>query len=337
MNVSVKGYSLNSEEVAPFIKPGMQKSAAPSIEGPEFSLDELKEKTNNFGSKALIGKGSRGSVFHANLNNGKAVAVKKLDISNVDFMAQVSLVKGLKHDNLVELQCYFAEGDLRVLANEFATTGSLHDVLHGTEGVKLQEPQPVQVLDWMQRLRIAVDVARGLEYLNEKAPPSVGCRFITSKNIFLFENFKAKIECNLSNQSNDIVAQVLRTSGYLPPEYGLTRQFTEKTAVFSLGVVLIELLTGRKPVDLTRGLLVWVAPMLDVFYVEDCVDPKLNGKYHVGGAAELYFYSLAGVAALCILRDPDHRPTMKSVAEALQHVLNYNATKSAEYRTVDMT
>ncbi|XVF52063.1 hypothetical protein PTKIN_Ptkin04bG0234800 [Pterospermum kingtungense] len=323
MNASVKGYSPNSVEVAPFIKPGMQKSEAPSIEGPGFSLDELKEKTDNFGSKALIGKGSRGSVYRVNLNNGKAVVVKKLDMSNVEFMAHVSLVKGLKHDNLVELQCYFAEGDLRVLAYEFATMGSLHNILHRREGV--QEPQPVQVLDWMQRLRIAVDVARGLEYVNENAPPSAGCRFITSSNVLLFKNYKAKIECNLSNESRDMVAQVLRTSGYLPPDYGLTRKFTEKTYVYSLGVVLIELLSGRRPLDKSRMPLGLAAPMLDINWIENCVDPKLNGKYHVRGAAKV------GVAALCVLRDPDQRPTMKSVAEALQAVLDYNATKSAEY------
>ncbi|XVF52062.1 hypothetical protein PTKIN_Ptkin04bG0234700 [Pterospermum kingtungense] len=330
--MSVKDYSPNSEEVAPFIKPGMQKSAAPSIEGPEFSLDELKEKTDNFGSKALIGKGSRGSVFRANLNNGKVVAVKKLDMSNVEFMAQVSLVKGLKHDNLVELQCYFAEGDFRVLAYEFATMGSLHNMLHGREG--FQEPQPIQVLDWMQRLRIAVDVARGLEYVNENAPPSARCRFITSSNVLLFKNYKAKIECNLSNESPDMELHIkCKILTYLWliffSSYGLTRKFTEKTYVYSLGVVLIEILSGRKPVDkstMPLGLVAWAAPMLDINWIENCVDPKLNGKYHIRGAAKL-----AGVAALCVLRDPDQRPTMKSVAEALQEVLDYNAAKSAEY------
>ncbi|CAK9185195.1 unnamed protein product, partial [Ilex paraguariensis] len=116
-------------------KPEVQK-AVPPIEVPALSLDELKEKTDNFGSKALIGEGSYGRVYLANLNNGKAVAVKKLDVaaepeSNFEFLTQVSMVSRLKHDNLVELLGYCVEGNLRVLAYEFATMGSLHDILHG--------------------------------------------------------------------------------------------------------------------------------------------------------------------------------------------------------------
>ncbi|CAK9171283.1 unnamed protein product [Ilex paraguariensis] len=136
------------------VKPEVQK-AVPPIEVPALSLDELKEKTDNFGSKALIGEGSYGRVYLANLNNGKAVAVKKLDVaaepeSNVEFLTQVSMVSRLKHDNLVELLGYCVEGNLRVLAYEFATMGSLHDILHGRKGVQGAQPGPV--LDWMQRI-----------------------------------------------------------------------------------------------------------------------------------------------------------------------------------------
>uniref|UniRef100_M1B0M5 Serine/threonine-protein kinase PBS1 n=2 Tax=Solanum tuberosum TaxID=4113 RepID=M1B0M5_SOLTU len=141
------------------------QKAIPTIEVPALSLDELKEETDNFGSKALIGEGSYGRVYYANLNNGKPVAVKKLDVSsepetNVDFLSQVSMVSRLKHENLVELLGYCVEGNLRVLAYEFATMGSLHDILHGRKGVQGAQPGPT--LDWMQRVKIVVDAARGL-------------------------------------------------------------------------------------------------------------------------------------------------------------------------------
>ncbi|KAH0641336.1 hypothetical protein KY290_038581 [Solanum tuberosum] len=146
------GYQKGTKASVP-AKAEVQK-AIPTIEVPALSLDELKEETDNFGSKALIGEGSYGRVYYANLNNGKPVAVKKLDVSsepetNVDFLSQVSMVSRLKHENLVELLGYCVEGNLRVLAYEFATMGSLHDILHGRKGVQGAQPGPT--LDWMQR------------------------------------------------------------------------------------------------------------------------------------------------------------------------------------------
>nr|GMD06314.1 PTI1-like tyrosine-protein kinase 3 [Ipomoea batatas] len=130
----ISGHPKGSKVQAP-AKIEVQKPI-PTIQVPELSLDELKEKTDNFGSKALIGEGSYGRVYFANLDNGKAVAVKKLDTSseqesNVEFLTQVSTVSTLKHENLVELLGYCVEGNLRILAYEFATMGSLHDILHG--------------------------------------------------------------------------------------------------------------------------------------------------------------------------------------------------------------
>ncbi|KAF8041334.1 hypothetical protein BT93_A0060 [Corymbia citriodora subsp. variegata] len=157
----VHGHPKNSKLSAP-VKPEVQKSAPP-IEVPALSLDELKEKTDNFGSKSLIGEGSYGRVYYANLDGGNAVAVKKLDTSSeaesdVEFLTQVSVVSRLKHENVVQLLGYCVEGNLRVLAYEFATMGPLHDVLHGRKGVQGAQPGPV--LDWMQRVRIAVDIIK---------------------------------------------------------------------------------------------------------------------------------------------------------------------------------
>uniref|UniRef100_A0A5B7B0Y8 non-specific protein-tyrosine kinase n=2 Tax=Davidia involucrata TaxID=16924 RepID=A0A5B7B0Y8_DAVIN len=322
------GYQKGSKVSAP-VKSEVQKPVPP-IEVPALSLDELKEKTDNFGSKALIGEGSYGRVYYANLDSGKAVAVKKLDVSaepesNVEFLTQVSMVSRLKHENLVELLGYCVEGNNRVLAYEFATMGSLHDILHGRKGVQGAQPGPV--LDWIQRVRIAVDAARGLEYLHEKVQPSIIHRDIRSSNVLLFEDFKAKIaDFNLSNQAPDMAARlhstrVLGTFGYHAPEYAMTGQLTQKSDVYSFGVVLLELLTGRKPVDHTmprgqQSLVTWATPRLSEDKVKQCVDPKLKGEYPPKGVAKL-----AAVAALCVQYEAEFRPNMSIVVKALQPLL----------------
>ncbi|OWM67404.1 PTI1-like tyrosine-protein kinase 3 isoform X2 [Punica granatum] len=322
------GYPKSSKVSAP-AKPEMPK-AAPTIEVPAFSLEELKEKTNNFGSKALIGEGSYGRVYYANLNTGKAVAVKKLDTSSeqesdVEFLIQVSKVSTLKHENFVELLGYCVEENTRVLAYEFATMGSLHDILHGRKGVQGAQPGPV--LDWMQRVRIAVDAARGLEYLHEKVQPSIIHRDIRSSNVLLFDDFEGKIaDFNLSNQAPDMAARlhstrVLGTFGYHAPEYAMTGQLTQKSDVYSFGVVLLELLTGRKPVDHTmprgqQSLVTWATPRLSEDKVKQCVDPRLKGEYSPKGVAKL-----AAVAALCVQYEAEFRPNMSIVLKALQPLL----------------
>ncbi|XP_050375224.1 PTI1-like tyrosine-protein kinase 1 isoform X1 [Argentina anserina] len=318
-----------SSKVPTPLKADVQK-AAPPIEVPPLSLEELKEKTDNFGSKSLIGEGSYGRVYYASMEDGKAVAVKKLDVasepeSNVEFLTQVSMVSRLRHDNLVELLGYCVEGSLRVLAYEFATMGSLHDILHGRKGVQGAQPGPT--LDWMQRVRIAVDAARGLEYLHEKVQPPIIHRDIRSSNVLLFEDFKAKIaDFNLSNQAPDMAARlhstrVLGTFGYHAPEYAMTGQLTQKSDVYSFGVVLLELLTGRKPVDHTmprgqQSLVTWATPRLSEDKVKQCVDPKLKGEYPPKGVAKL-----AAVAALCVQYEAEFRPNMSIVVKALQPLL----------------
>ncbi|KAL0711171.1 hypothetical protein Bca4012_018149 [Brassica carinata] len=142
------------------------------IEIPAVALDELNRMTGNFGNKALIGEGSYGRVFQGKYN-GDDVAIKKLDASSEepdsDFTSQLSVVSRLKNEHFVELMGYCLEANNRILIYEFATKGSLHDVLHGRKGVQGAEPGPV--LNWNQRVKIAYGAARGLEFLHEKATP----------------------------------------------------------------------------------------------------------------------------------------------------------------------
>ncbi|CAN6908677.1 unnamed protein product [Brassica oleracea] len=312
----------------------VQKEEPLPVEVPPLSSDEVKEKTENFGSKALIGEGSYGRVYYATLNDGLAVALKKLDVSpeaesDTEFLSQVSMVSRLKHENLVQLLGFCVDGNLRVLAYEFATMGSLHDILHGRKGVQGAQPGPT--LDWTTRVRIAVEAARGLEYLHEKSQPPVIHRDIRSSNVLLFEDYKAKIaDFNLSNQAPDNAARlhstrVLGTFGYHAPEYAMTGQLTQKSDVYSFGVVLLELLTGRKPVDHTmprgqQSLVTWATPRLSEDKVKQCIDPKLKADYPPKAVAKL-----AAVAALCVQYESEFRPNMSIVVKALQPLLKLAA------------
>jgi len=308
---------------------GVQTVKVQPIEVPTIPVDELKEITDNFGTKALIGEGSYGRVYYGVLKNGKTTAIKKLDASkqpDQEFLSQVSMVSRLKHENVIELLGYSVDGNLRLLAYEFATMGSLHDILHGRKGVKGSQPGPV--LSWVQRVRIAVGAAKGLEYLHEKAQPSVIHRDIKSSNVLLLDDDVAKIaDFDLSNQSPDNAARlhstrVLGTFGYHAPEYAMTGQLSSKSDVYSFGVVLLELLTGRKPVDptLPRGqqsLVTWATPRLSEDKVRQCVDTRLGGEYPPKAVAKL-----AAVAALCVQYEADFRPNMSIVVKALQPLLN---------------
>ncbi|KAM7524610.1 hypothetical protein LguiA_014512 [Lonicera macranthoides] len=301
------------------------------IETPALSLDELNRMTQNFGPKALIGEGSYGRVFYAKLNDGTEVAVKKLDTSassepDTDFAAQLSVVSRLKNDFFVELLGYSLEGNNRILIYQYATLGSLHDVLHGRKGVQGAEPGPA--LNWNQRVKIAFGAAKGLEYLHEKCQPSIVHRDIRSSNVLLFDDFQTKIaDFNFANQSSDTAARlhstrVLGTFGYHAPEYAMTGQITQKSDVYSFGVVLLELLTGRKPVDHTmpkgqQSLVTWATPRLSEDKVKQCVDPKLNNEYPPKAIAKM-----AAVAALCVQYEADFRPNMTIVVKALQPLLN---------------
>ncbi|XP_021282330.1 probable protein kinase At2g41970 [Herrania umbratica] len=312
------------------VKSGAPQKVLP-IEIPAMTLDELNRMTGNFGTKALIGEGSYGRVFYAKLSNGQDAAIKKLDTSSSqepdsDFGAQLSVVSRLKHEHFVELMGYCLEANNRILVYQYATMGSLHDVLHGRKGVQGAEPGPV--LTWNQRVKVAYGAAKGLEYLHEKVQPSIVHRDVRSSNVLLFDDFMAKIaDFNLTNQSSDTAARlhstrVLGTFGYHAPEYAMTGQITQKSDVYSFGVVLLELLTGRKPVDHTmpkgqQSLVTWATPRLSEDKVKQCVDPKLNNDYPPKAIAKL-----AAVAALCVQYEADFRPNMTIVVKAIQPLLN---------------
>lgn len=303
----------------------VQPFTASEIEVPAIPLTELNEMTGNFCTEALIGESSNGKVYRATLSIGQS-AIKKLDPvaseeDDVDFSLQLSLVSRLKHEYFLELLGYCLEDGNRILVYQYATLGSLHDILHGKEGVLDAESSPV--LSWNQRVKIAYGAARGLEYLHEKVQPSIVHGEVKSSNVLLFNDYASKLgDFNLANRSPDRAdcvhsAEVSETLGYLAPEYAVTGTLDKKSDVYSFGVLLLELLTGRKPVDHTlpeqqQSLVAWAIPRVSEEKVGECIDPKLP-DYPEKAVAKW-----AAVAALCLQDEADFRPNMSIIVRALQ-------------------
>nr|XP_029122226.1 PTI1-like tyrosine-protein kinase 1 [Elaeis guineensis] len=335
--ISAPGGTEKGSEHSASKKSEPERDQLPLITVPALSLNEIKAKTHDFSLQSLVGEGSHARVYKAVLNGNREVAIKKLDTPsnpelNTEFLNQLSMVSRLKHENYVELLSYCVEGNFRLLTFEYATMGSLHDYLHGRKGVRGAQPGPL--LNWKQRVRIALDAAMGLEYLHEKVEPSIVHRDIRSSNVLLFQDFKAKIaDFNLLNQAPDTASRlystrVLGTFGYHAPEYAMTGQLTQKSDVYSFGVVLLELLTGRKPVDcaMPRGeksLVTWATPKLSEDKVRQCVDPRLK-EYPARAVAKF-----AAVAALCVQYEAEFRPTMSFVVNALQALVRKDSTATA--------
>jgi len=305
------------------------------VEVPEVPLRELNEITASFSDERLIGQGSYAKVYRAMLRGGHPVVVKRLEkpskhASNVVFLKQLSVASRLRHENFVRLLGYTISNDLRVLVYEYATMGTLHDVLHGDRealpghgGAGGGSP----VLSWIHRVHIALDAARGLEYLHEVVRPAVTHKDVRSTNVLLFDGFRAKIaDYNMFSQAADMArlnrsTHTLGSFGYQAPEYAMTGQMTDKSDVYSFGIVLLELLTGRKPLDRTlpqgqRSLVNWATPMLTEDRVQECIDPKLGDQYPPAGALKL-----GRIAVQCLQYDPTFRPSMGTVARVINYAV----------------
>ncbi|KAG8378707.1 hypothetical protein BUALT_Bualt07G0013200 [Buddleja alternifolia] len=292
---------------------------------PAIPADELKKITDNFGLKSTIFDGSYGRVYRGVLRSGQTTAVKKLDATfqtGQEFLEQVSKISSLKHKNVVELLGYCMDRGLRVLAYEFAPNGSLHDVLHRQNGIH----GPVPVPSWDQRVKIALGAAKGLEYLHEKAQPRVVHSDFKSSSVLLFDDGDVvKITYDSLNEAiamADSPEAGPQIFGYYAPEYARTGQRSSKIDVYSYGVVLLELLTGRKPVDYTqpwgqRCLVTWATAKLREDKAKQCVDVRLNGEYPPKAVPKMVV-----IAALCVQYEAESRPNMSFVVKALQSLLN---------------
>ncbi|KAA8540193.1 hypothetical protein F0562_024244 [Nyssa sinensis] len=285
-----------------------------------YSIADLQMATGSFSMENLIGEGSIGCVYRAQFDDGKVLAVKKINSSvlpnhlSEDFMDIVSDISRLHHPNVTELVGYCSEHGQHLLVYEFHKNGSLHDLLHLSD----EDSKP---LTWNTRVKIALGTARALEYLHEVCSPSVVHKNFKSDNILL------DMELNPHLSDSGLASFVLDAnqalnhnagSGYSAPEVAMSGQYTIKSDVYSFGVVMLELLTGRKPFDSSRprteqSLVRWATPQLhDIDALAKMVDPALKGLYPVKSLSRF-----ADVIALCVQLEPEFRPPMSEVVQAL--------------------
>jgi pto-interacting protein 1 len=245
-------------------------------------------------------------------------------------LLQVQFISRLEHNNVVQLLSYCIEGNVRGLVYEYSSRGSLHDILHGKKGAV--GAQPGQALSWAQRVSIALSSAEGLEFINEKAEHCITHRIIKSRNILLFDNDVAKVIGDFgvfkSNPDDKINPDPLYYlippddfDGYGAPELLMTGEFSNKSEVFSFGVVLLELLTGRKARDRTQpcaqqDLLSWARPRLATRRVHKYADPRLGGEYPPKD-----FAKMADIASRCLEYEEHSRPSMSMVVKDLRTLL----------------
>ncbi|KAJ7973070.1 Kinase family protein [Quillaja saponaria] len=308
----------------------MTGNAAGSVPHPSstrfIAYEELKEATNNFEPASLLGEGGFGRVFKGVLNDGTAVAIKRLTSGgqqgDKEFLVEVEMLSRLHHRNLVKLVGYYSNRDYsqNLLCYELVPNGSLEAWLHGPLGMNCP-------LDWETRMKIALDAARGLAYLHEDSQPCVIHRDFKASNILLENNFLAKVaDFGLAKQApeggvNYLSTRVMGTFGYVAPEYAMTGHLLVKSDVYSFGVVLLELLTGRRPVDMSQpagqeNLVNWARPILrDKDRLEELADPRLGGKY-----PKEDFVRVCTVAAACVAPEASQRPTIGEVVQSLKMV-----------------
>ncbi|XP_037450321.1 wall-associated receptor kinase-like 8 [Triticum dicoccoides] len=297
-----------------------------------ISMDELKEITRNFSNNALIGEGSHSQVFYGVLKDGRKTAIKKIRPTN-EVILEVPVVSRFTQDNVIQLLGYCVEGNNRILAYEYTSRGSLNDILHGKNNIGGAEP--VRVLSWVKRVKIALGAATGLAFLHEKAQRIHSS--IKSSNIFLFDGDVAKISFpGVSRQDPNNINNILLDRPSLPPsprscydapEYTTDGQFCILSDVYSFGVVLLELLTGRSAVDpklpYGKPLVDWAIQGLSKCKVQEFVDPKLRGDYPRKAVTKM-----AALAVQCIDLKW-YRPQMRVVIEALRNLPSDTGKRSS--------
>ncbi|KAK3157307.1 hypothetical protein QOZ80_2AG0119110 [Eleusine coracana subsp. coracana] len=288
-----------------------------------FSYEELASATSGFSSANMLGQGGFGYVYKGVLaGSGKEVAVKQLKSGSGqgerEFQAEVEIISRVHHRHLVSLVGYCIAGNQRMLVYEFVPNNTLEHHLYG---------KGVPVMDWPTRMKIAMGSAKGLAYLHEDCHPRIIHRDIKAANILLDNNFEAMVAdfglAKLTTDTNTHVStRVMGTFGYLAPEYASSGKLTDRSDVFSFGVMLLELITGRRPIDTANlmedSLVDWARPLLSAALAgetsfAELVDERLAGDY-----SPVEVERMAACAAASIRHSARRRPKMSQIVRALE-------------------
>ncbi|KAL6905519.1 hypothetical protein ACP4OV_003120 [Aristida adscensionis] len=294
-----------------------------------FTYDDIAKLTNGFSPGRVVGKGGTGRVYRGCGQDGKELAVKVLNSSGevaAEFVSEVDILSSVGHRNVISLAGFCLDGGELMLVYEYMPRGSLEEILHGHG----DQQRGRGAFGWPARFKVAVAVARALEYLHGGGGGGGGGgrkvihRDVKSSNILVADDFEAKLcDFGLALWAEDAASlvtgdDVAGTFGYLAPEYFMHGKVSDKIDVYAFGVVLLELVSGRKPVSAggPRGqesLVVWASSVLQGGKLMDLVDPGLPMSDGDAGEVE----SMALAAALCIRREPQRRPSMSNVVELL--------------------
>ncbi|KAL8171252.1 hypothetical protein V2J09_023056 [Rumex salicifolius] len=311
-----------------FFDGSLEKPAVVSYTAPKLVIlhmnmalhvyDDIMRMTENLSEKYIIGHGASSTVYKCVLKNCKPIAIKKLYAhyphSLKEFETELETVGSIKHRNLVSLQAYSLSSSGNLLFYEYMENGSLWDILHG--------PMKRKKLDWDTRLKIASGAANGLAYLHHDCNPHIIHRDVKSSNILLDKDFDAHltdfgIAKSLCTSKTHTSTYVMGTIGYIDPEYARTSRLSEKSDVYSYGIVLLELLTGRKAVDNECNLHHLILAKATNNAVMETVDLEISATCKDMKAVKKVFQ----LALLCTKRQPSDRPTMHEVTRVLDSLV----------------
>ncbi|XP_004966176.1 tyrosine-sulfated glycopeptide receptor 1 [Setaria italica] len=289
-------------------------------ESNKLTFSDILNATNNFDQQNIIGCGGNGLVYRAELPCGSKLAIKKLNgemcLMEREFKAEVEALSMAQHENLVPLWGYCIQGSSRLLIYSFMENGSLDDWLHNKD-------DPNSFLDWPIRLKIAQGAGRGLSYIHNTCKPHIIHRDVKSSNILLDREFNAYVaDFGLARlilpYDTHVTTELVGTLGYIPPEYGQAWVATLRGDIYSFGVVLLELLTGKRPVQVltkSKELVQWVREIRSQGKDVEVLDPALRGRGH-----DDQMLNVLEVACKCINHNPCLRPTIQEVVSCLDSV-----------------
>ncbi|KAK7320667.1 hypothetical protein VNO77_30356 [Canavalia gladiata] len=318
-----KNVQSSDAEKGPASAPFLSKFSSVKMVGkkggvPIIDYKQIEKATSNFKESNILGEGGFGCVYKAHLDDNLDVAVKKLHCESQhaeqEFENEVDLLSKIQHPNVISLLGCCSNDDVRIIVYELMQNGSLETQLHG--------PSHGSALTWHLRMKIALDTARGLKYLHEHCCPPVIHRDLKSSNILLDTNFNAKLSdfglAIIDGSQNKNNIKLSGTLGYVAPEYLLDGKLTDKSDVYAFGVVLLELLLGRKPVEKLapaqcQSIVTWAMPQLtDRSKLPNIVDPVIKNTMD-----PKHLYQVAAVAVLCVQPEPSYRPLIADVLHSL--------------------